>query len=72
MRACLVAHVVRHGAADEQVLVRMRRELEPECDAEVRVHARSSVPRGLHELAEQEQADQVVLGSSHRGRAATC
>jgi nucleotide-binding universal stress UspA family protein len=35
---------------------------------ETRVVASSSPARGLHELAEAERADLVVVGSSHRGR----
>ena len=60
--------IVRDRAAAEQVLERLRREIAPEQDVEPHVHASTSVPRGLHELADAEHADLIVLGSSHRGR----
>lgn len=41
----------------------------PEADSEhLRVVAGRSAAQGLHELCEAEQADVVVVGSSHRGR----
>ena len=36
-------------------------------EAQVRCHGAASIGRGLHELAEAEQADLLVVGSSHRG-----
>jgi nucleotide-binding universal stress UspA family protein len=51
----------------EQLLGRARRLLGEEAGAEFREVSAPSESRGLHELAEQERAEMVVVGSSHRG-----
>jgi nucleotide-binding universal stress UspA family protein len=51
----------------EQLLGRARRLVGEEAGAEFREVAAPSESRGLHDLAEQEQAELVVVGSSHRG-----
>ena len=51
----------------EQLLGRARRLVGGEAGAEFREVAAPSESRGLHDLAEQEQAELVVVGSSHRG-----
>jgi nucleotide-binding universal stress UspA family protein len=51
----------------EQLLGRARRLLGAERGADYREVSAPSESRGLHELAEQEQAELVVVGSSHRG-----
>jgi nucleotide-binding universal stress UspA family protein len=51
----------------EQLLGRARRLLGEEAGAEFREVSAPSESRGLHELAEQERAELVVVGSSHRG-----
>jgi nucleotide-binding universal stress UspA family protein len=51
----------------EELLGRARRLLGEEAGAEYREVAAASESRGLHDLAEQEQAEVVVVGSSHRG-----
>jgi nucleotide-binding universal stress UspA family protein len=51
----------------EELLGRARRLLGEDAGAEYREVAAPSESRGLHDLAEQEQAEIVVVGSSHRG-----
>jgi nucleotide-binding universal stress UspA family protein len=51
----------------EQLLGRARRLVGEEAGAEFREVAAPSESHGLHDLAEQEQAELVVVGSSHRG-----
>ncbi len=51
----------------EELLGRARRLLGAERGADYREVSAPSESRGLHELAEQEQAELVVVGSSHRG-----
>jgi nucleotide-binding universal stress UspA family protein len=51
----------------EQLLGRARRLLGADAGAEFREVSASSESRGLHELAERERAELVVVGSSHRG-----
>jgi nucleotide-binding universal stress UspA family protein len=51
----------------EQLLGRARRLVGEDAGAEFREVAAPSESRGLHDLAEQEQAELVVVGSSHRG-----
>jgi nucleotide-binding universal stress UspA family protein len=51
----------------EELLGRARRLLGQDAGAEYREVAAPSESRGLHDLAEQEQAEIVVVGSSHRG-----
>jgi nucleotide-binding universal stress UspA family protein len=51
----------------EQLLGRARRLVPGDAGAEFREVAAPSESRGLHDLAEQEEADMVVVGSSHRG-----
>jgi nucleotide-binding universal stress UspA family protein len=51
----------------EQLLGRARRLVGEEAGAEFREVAAPSESRGLHDLAEQEQAELVVVGSSRRG-----
>jgi nucleotide-binding universal stress UspA family protein len=51
----------------EELLGRARRLLGEDAGAEYREVAAPSESRGLHDLAEQEQAELVVVGSSHRG-----
>ena len=48
-------------------IVTRRQDIGTEHEVDVRVHVSTSVPRGLHELAEAERADLIVLGSSHHG-----
>jgi nucleotide-binding universal stress UspA family protein len=55
-----------HERATE-LLGRARRLLGENAGAEFREVAAPSESRGLHDLAEQEQAELVVVGSSHRG-----
>jgi nucleotide-binding universal stress UspA family protein len=55
-----------HERATE-VLGRARRLVGGNAGAEFREAAAPSESRGLHDLAEQEQAELVVVGSSHRG-----
>jgi nucleotide-binding universal stress UspA family protein len=55
-----------HERAGE-LLGRARRLLGPDAGAEYREVAAPSESRGLHELAEQEGAEAVVVGSSQRG-----
>jgi nucleotide-binding universal stress UspA family protein len=55
-----------HERATE-LLGRARRLLGEEAGAEYREVAAPSESRGLHDLAEQEKAEIVVVGSSHRG-----
>jgi nucleotide-binding universal stress UspA family protein len=55
-----------HEQATE-LLGRARRLVGGEHEAEFREVSAPSEARGLHELAEQEQAELVVVGSSHRG-----
>jgi nucleotide-binding universal stress UspA family protein len=50
----------------EERLGPVREEL-ADLDAETRAIAAPSVPAGLHELAEAEHADAIVIGSSHHG-----
>jgi nucleotide-binding universal stress UspA family protein len=58
---------VRAQDEAEQMLEQLRQEIAPAQEVEARVQVSTSVPRGLHELAEAEHADLIVLGSSHRG-----
>jgi nucleotide-binding universal stress UspA family protein len=51
----------------EQLLGRARRLLGADAGAEFREVSAPSESRGLHELAERERAELVVVGSSHRG-----
>jgi nucleotide-binding universal stress UspA family protein len=51
----------------EQLLGRVRRLLGADAGAEFREVSAPSESRGLHELAERERAELVVVGSSHRG-----
>ena len=51
----------------EVLLGRARRLLSRQAGAEFREVSAPSESRGLHELAEEEQAELVVVGSSHRG-----
>jgi nucleotide-binding universal stress UspA family protein len=51
----------------EALLGRARRLVAGDAGAEFREVAAPSASRGLHDLAEQEEADLVVVGSSHRG-----
>ena len=51
----------------EEMLARARRILSDGVYADYRVVAATSAARGLHELAEAERADAVVVGSAHRG-----
>ena len=51
----------------ERLLGRARRLVGEDAGAEFREIAAPSESRGLHDLAEQEQAAMVVVGSSHRG-----
>jgi nucleotide-binding universal stress UspA family protein len=51
----------------EQLLGRARRLVPGDAGAEFREVAAPSESRGLHDLAEQEEADMVVVGSSQRG-----
>jgi nucleotide-binding universal stress UspA family protein len=55
-----------HERATE-LLGRARRLVGEDAGAEFREVSAPSESRGLHELAEQEQAELVVVGSSHRG-----
>jgi nucleotide-binding universal stress UspA family protein len=61
------AGYVRAQDEAEQMLEQLRQEIAPEQEVEARVQVSTSVPRGLHELAEAEHADLIVLGSSHHG-----
>jgi nucleotide-binding universal stress UspA family protein len=54
------------GAGDSQQLLERER-TDAELDARVSAVVASSIGRGLHQLAEREGADLVVVGSSHRG-----
>ena len=56
---------VRAHDEAERMLEQLRQEIAPEQEVEARVQVSTSVPRGLHELAEAEHADLIVLGSSH-------
>ena len=58
---------LREHADAERLLERLRKEVAPELRADTRLLACSSVPRGLHELAEAEACDLLVLGSSRHG-----
>jgi nucleotide-binding universal stress UspA family protein len=58
---------VRAQDEAEQMLEQLRQEIAPEQEVEARVQVSTSVPHGLHELAEAEHADLIALGSSHRG-----
>jgi nucleotide-binding universal stress UspA family protein len=51
----------------EELLRCARRVLGDGVDADYRTVSAASESRGLHELAEQEQAEVVVVGSTHRG-----
>jgi nucleotide-binding universal stress UspA family protein len=51
----------------EQLLGRARRLLGEDTGAEFREVSAPSESRGLHDVAEREQAELVVVGSSHRG-----
>jgi nucleotide-binding universal stress UspA family protein len=51
----------------EELLGRARRLLGRDAGADYREVSAPSESRGLHELAEQEHAEMVVVGSSHRG-----
>jgi nucleotide-binding universal stress UspA family protein len=51
----------------EELLRRARRVLGDDVAADYRAVSAASESRGLHELAEQEHAEIVVVGSSHRG-----
>jgi nucleotide-binding universal stress UspA family protein len=51
----------------EQLLGRARRLLGEDAGAELREVSAPSESRGLHDVAEREQAELVVVGSSHRG-----
>jgi nucleotide-binding universal stress UspA family protein len=64
-----IAHdrFTRDQAEAERVLEGLRQEIAPEQEVDVRVHACTSVARGLYEVAEAQHADLIVLGSSHRG-----
>jgi len=59
--------VLRERGDAEQLLEGLRRELAPELEVETRIIEGTSAPRGLHDLAEAEDADLIVLGSCHRG-----
>jgi nucleotide-binding universal stress UspA family protein len=48
-------------------LLRCARRVLGDVDADYRTVSATSESRGLHELAEQEQAEAVVVGSTHRG-----
>jgi nucleotide-binding universal stress UspA family protein len=48
-------------------LLRCARRVLGDVDADYRTVSAASESRGLHELAEQEQAEAVVVGSTHRG-----
>ena len=61
------ARDARERADAERLLERLRSELATELQVEVRVHPSASVPRGLHDLARDEGADLIVLGSSRHG-----
>jgi nucleotide-binding universal stress UspA family protein len=60
-------HVLRERADAEQLLEGLRREPAPDLEVETRLVEGASAPRGLHDLAEAEDADLIVLGSCHRG-----
>jgi nucleotide-binding universal stress UspA family protein len=51
----------------EELLRCARRVLGDDVDADYRTVSAASESRGLHELAEEEQAEVVVVGSTHRG-----
>jgi nucleotide-binding universal stress UspA family protein len=51
----------------EELLRCARRVLGDDVDADYRTVSAASESRGLHELAEHEQAEAVVVGSTHRG-----
>jgi nucleotide-binding universal stress UspA family protein len=51
----------------EELLRCARRVLGDDVDADYRTVSAASESRGLHELAEQERAEAVVVGSTHRG-----
>jgi nucleotide-binding universal stress UspA family protein len=51
----------------EELLRCARRVLGDAADADYRTVSATSESRGLHELAEQERAEAVVVGSTHRG-----
>jgi nucleotide-binding universal stress UspA family protein len=59
-----VAYMREHA---EELLARARRVLGDGVAADYRAVSAASESRGLHELAEQEQAEVVVVGSTHRG-----
>ena len=61
------ARDARERADAERLLERLRSELATELQVEVRVRPSASVPRGLHDLARDEGADLIVLGSSRHG-----
>ncbi len=66
----LIAHVAGpRQAAAERLLEGLGRESAPELQVETRLVECTSVPRALHDLAEAERADLIVLGSSRHGRA---
>jgi nucleotide-binding universal stress UspA family protein len=51
----------------EELLRCARRVLGDDVEADYRTVSAASESRGLHELADQEQAEAVVVGSTHRG-----
>ena len=59
--------VLRERADAERLLDALRRESTPELEVETRLVECASAARGLHDLAEAEGADLIVLGSCHRG-----
>jgi nucleotide-binding universal stress UspA family protein len=59
-----VAYMREHA---EELLGRARRVLDGAVAADYRAVSAASESRGLHELAEQEHAEIVVVGSGHRG-----
>jgi nucleotide-binding universal stress UspA family protein len=59
-----VAYMREHA---EELLGRARRVLGDGVAADYRAVSAASESRGLHELAEQERAEVVVVGSTHRG-----
>lgn len=58
---------LREQSHVEEMLAAVQRELQPQIVVDTRVLGSSSVAHGLHDLGEAEEADLIVLGSSHRG-----
>ncbi|HTX30400.1 MAG TPA: universal stress protein [Solirubrobacteraceae bacterium] len=64
----ILANVQRSPGAEQSLDLLEKQRTSAQVDAQLKTLRNRSVGRGLHEYAEAEQADLLVVGSSHRGR----